>query len=202
MSLNIFISHVSHDIQLASEIAKSLKAYGINAFVAHENIEPTAEWQKEIENFLSKMDCMLCLLSQQFKSSFWCNQEVGYCLGKSVPLISIDIGDIPRGFIGKWQAYKLPRNYYDINNEVSNIIDSINKHADKSESIKSWVVQNFRSSHSYNTTNKLCDALEGVELNQAEVDLIKSAFIENKEVRFAYNITKVLDEDWVKSMKN
>ncbi len=35
--------------QIITNVYENLKKFGISSFVAHENIEPTKEWLKEIE---------------------------------------------------------------------------------------------------------------------------------------------------------
>src|SRR4051812_48308973 len=47
--LRLFISHLAIHRKEASEIKIALQAYGVSAFVAHNDIEPTSEWQNEIE---------------------------------------------------------------------------------------------------------------------------------------------------------
>lgn len=101
----LFISHVSSYHVEASEVAKWLRdKYGIHGFVAHADINPSAVWQDEIETSLSTMDALLALLSPGFSASLWCNQEVGWALGRHSLAIAVRLGEDPRGFAGKFQA--------------------------------------------------------------------------------------------------
>lgn len=101
----LFISHVSASHALASQIATMLRdGFGIHAFVAHADIEPTADWQNEIEAALKSMDAMLALLTPGFSASLWCNQEVGWALGRGCLAISLRAGEDPRGFVGRFQG--------------------------------------------------------------------------------------------------
>jgi hypothetical protein len=52
----IFLSHLATMKVEVSELRDELSRYGIKAFVAHEDIVPTKEWQTEIESALSSMD--------------------------------------------------------------------------------------------------------------------------------------------------
>lgn len=61
--VRLFISHVSSYRSAASKIKAGLLPMGITAFIAHEDVEPTLEWQKEIEIALQSMD-VLCALSR------------------------------------------------------------------------------------------------------------------------------------------
>ncbi|MDH5387163.1 MAG: toll/interleukin-1 receptor domain-containing protein [Gammaproteobacteria bacterium] len=101
--LKLFISHISSDKEIATSFANELINYNVNPFVAHEEIKPTTIWQDEIEKFLKETDCMLIIHTPGYCESIWCNQEVGFALGKGIPHVSIRLGEDPSGFIGKWQ---------------------------------------------------------------------------------------------------
>ena len=59
----LFISHLSTDKLRATNLSGVLKSYSVSCFVAHEDIEPTKEWQVEIEKALFSMDDLTALLS-------------------------------------------------------------------------------------------------------------------------------------------
>jgi hypothetical protein len=100
----LFLSHISPFKKETAELQKSLLSYGITSFVAHEDIEPTKEWQREIEIALKTMDGLAALLTPGFHESKWTDQEVGVAIGRSVPILSIRYGLDPYGFIGKYQG--------------------------------------------------------------------------------------------------
>lgn len=191
--LKLFISHVSTHKAIATDFARELEKYNLQPFVAHEDIEPTAIWQEEIERFLLAADCMLILLNQGYSSSIWCNQEAGFALGREIPHVSIRLGEDPKGFIGKWQAYT-PANPINYPFEASKIIKLIREQASKSERIRSWIIGSFSTSGSYYETNDLCDALRGLVLTASELEQIKSSYEKNSQVRGANKIVNILDE--------
>lgn len=100
----LFISHVAKFKEKASELQNALKIYGISSFVAHSDIEPSREWLDEIEKALHTMDALTAILLDGFKESSWCDQEVGFAVGKSVLIIPIKKDLDPYGFIGKYQS--------------------------------------------------------------------------------------------------
>lgn len=102
----LFISHLTADKERATHVKDILMPYGIHCFVAHEDITPSKEWQVAIENALSSMDALCAILSPDFPKSKWCDQEVGYALGRHKLVIPIDCGIVPYGFMGIWQAIK------------------------------------------------------------------------------------------------
>jgi hypothetical protein len=81
-----------------------LEEYGISSFVAHEDIEPTKEWQEEIEKALFSMDALAAILTSKFNDSKWTDQEVGVAVGRGSLIIPIRKGMDPYGFIGKYQG--------------------------------------------------------------------------------------------------
>lgn len=107
VDLRLFVSHISKDKDKATRLRDCLKPYGITAFVAHEDIEPTVLWQSEIERALAHMHCFLSVHTVGFSASNWTQQEIGFAVARRVKVISLKMGETPTGFIGKEQA--LPR---------------------------------------------------------------------------------------------
>jgi nucleoside 2-deoxyribosyltransferase len=103
--LYVFISHLAIYRKWASDLQEALFAYGISGFVAHNDIEPTAEWQNEIELALSTCDALVALLHDKFHESKWTDQEIGFAMGRAVPVFSVRFGENPYGFIGRFQAF-------------------------------------------------------------------------------------------------
>lgn len=102
--LRLFLSHVSaHKVSVA-KLKNELGRRGISAFVAHEDITPSLEWQNEIELALRSMHALAALLTPDFHPSNWTDQEVGFALGKGVLVVPIRLGSDPYGFIGKVQG--------------------------------------------------------------------------------------------------
>lgn len=102
--LKLFLSHLSSFKEQTSLLQKSLMKYGISAFVAHEDIEPTKEWQLEIEKALFTMDALVAILTPGFNESKWTDQEIGVAIGRNVLVIPIRKGLDPYGFFGKFQG--------------------------------------------------------------------------------------------------
>jgi len=102
--LRLFLSHISTFKIRTAQLQKMLKEYGISSFVAHEDIEPTQEWQDEIEKALHSMDALCAILTPKFCESKWTDQEIGVAVGRNVLVIPIRKGIDPYGFIGKYQG--------------------------------------------------------------------------------------------------
>ncbi len=102
----LFLSHLSTYKKNVAALQATLKQYGVSAFVAHVDIEPTKEWQDEIEAGLFSMDALAAILMPGFKDSNWTDQEVGVAFGRGVLVVPIIHGQNPYGFIGKYQGLK------------------------------------------------------------------------------------------------
>lgn len=103
--LRLFITHLSSHREYAAELKNDLQNYGISCFVAHNDIEPTLEWQAEIESALATCDALIALLHPDFHKSSWTDQEIGFAMGRGVPVCSVRFGDDPYGFVSRFQAF-------------------------------------------------------------------------------------------------
>ena len=121
----LFISHVSLIKDKASLLQKALVDYGISAFVAHEDIEPTQEWQIEIEKALFSMDALVALITPEFSQSKWADQEIGVAIGRGVVIVPVRRGADPHGFIGKYQGFQsVGKSVADVASGIFNILGS------------------------------------------------------------------------------
>jgi len=101
----LFLSHVSADKELVATLANDLRPYGISAFVAHDDIEPTKEWEAEIRLALATCDALTCVLTEGFPASRWTDQEVGFAIGRGLLVVPIGLEIDPYGFMARHQSY-------------------------------------------------------------------------------------------------
>lgn len=102
--LKLFLSHLVVHKNMVGEIKRGLAAYGIDAFVAHDSIEPTKEWMEVIDAALMSCDAGAAFLHKGFSESRWCDQEVGYLLARRVPVLPLMFENTPYGFLSKYQG--------------------------------------------------------------------------------------------------
>ena len=103
--LKVFITHLAAHRKCVAELQEALWDYGMSGFVAHSDIEPTQEWQTEIETALATCVALVALLHPDFHLSSWTDQEIGFAMGRSVPVFSVRFGQDPYGFIGRFQGF-------------------------------------------------------------------------------------------------
>src|SRR5262249_2168653 len=88
----LFISH-THEHKAAVGWQKGgLALLGIDAFVAHDDIEPSREWQVVIEEALASCDAVAAWLTPDSPDSHWTDQEVGFCVGRTIQVIPVQVG--------------------------------------------------------------------------------------------------------------
>ena len=103
--LKVFISHLTSHREQAAHIQAAMQKFGMSGFVAHNDINPTLEWQIEIETALSTCDVLVALIHPGFVERKWCDQEIGFALGRGVPVFTVRCGADPHGFASRFQAF-------------------------------------------------------------------------------------------------
>jgi hypothetical protein len=100
----LFLSHVSRHKVAVSSLKEALWLCGVDAFVAHEDIEPSLDWQREIELGLRSMHALAAIITPDFHNSRWTDQEVGWALGRGIPVVPVRLGADPYGLAGRFQG--------------------------------------------------------------------------------------------------
>jgi hypothetical protein len=102
--LRLFVSHLAKRKKQAALLQQNRLSYQISSFIAHVDIEPTKKWQDEIELALSTADALVAMLTPGFHESKWTDQEIGFAMGRSLPILTIRLGEDPYGFLAREQA--------------------------------------------------------------------------------------------------
>ena len=170
----IFLSHKAEYKVETAKIQKQLATYGIASFVAHNDIEPTREWQDEIENALHTMDVLVALMTEGFQQSNWTDQEIGFALGRKKQVIAVRMGTDPYGFIGRYQA---------VTATWENATDNILKSLMKDEKMVDIFIDLMKGCNSFATGNKLAEYLPYIEsINKQQAKEMITVFTENNQV--------------------
>ncbi len=104
--LRAFLSYSSKDKKFAGSIKGLLEIYNVDAFLAHEDISPAADWQQTILKSLNRCSLFIPLITKQnFHDSLWTDQECGIALARGKVILPI-VSRIPYGFLEKFQAYR------------------------------------------------------------------------------------------------
>jgi hypothetical protein len=107
--VSAFISYSTKEKQYGAQVKRILVEYGIESFLAHEDLKVSEEWKERILEELLHCDIFIPLLSKAFRESDWAPQEIGVIAGRQdvavIPL-SID-GTMPFGFILHLQGKRI-----------------------------------------------------------------------------------------------
>lgn len=168
--LFIFASHLSAERRFVGAIREELERFGVTLFVAHDSIPDDATWQQEIEKALDTADAGLVFLHPGFKESDWCPQEVGWLLGRHVPVMALNFGVTPYGPLGKLQAG--PERSTVPQLIAEKVLDRLTKQESLLGGLVASLVKAMQQSGSFNRTDRIwkylrelgCDANQSAEL--------------------------------------
>ncbi|UOD83349.1 TIR domain-containing protein [Paenarthrobacter ureafaciens] len=103
--IRLFASHLASQKRLVKSVADALEIFSVSLFVAHVDIAIDDEWHAAIESNLQSVDAGVVFLHPKFNESTWCDQEVGWLLGRGVPVFTLKFAhQDPYGPLGKKQA--------------------------------------------------------------------------------------------------
>lgn len=183
----LFISHLAENKLQAHALKDALARYQIAAFVAHEDIEPSAEWQNEIESALRTMDALLAMLVPSFISSRWCDQEVGYALGRRRFVLGLRMGADPHGFLGKYQGLAVAG--LDAPNVARMVFDILVSHEVTTQRMTESLVERLVRSSSWDASKHTMTLLEkSKSLNSGQIARLLSSIEENIDVGQAFGV--------------
>jgi len=198
----LFISHLASFKTTIGYLKNELEKYGISAFVAHEDIEPTKQWQDEIEKGLFSMNALCAVLMPGFKESNWTDQEVGVAIGRQVLIISIRRGLDPYGFIGKYQGYQA------IGKNVDQVAEEIFKIVSTNEKTKAMFLKTLSDLILFANSSDLglerLKAFKKIEnLPLSSVEDLRNKIVDNqnlKNAKFVKSFNSLADIYFVKSL--
>jgi TIR domain len=197
----LFVSHLASERKFAGQLQEALLPYGISAFVAHNDIEPTLEWQSQIEAALATADSLVALLHPKFHVSKWTDQEIGFAMGRGLPVFAMRFGQDPYGFIGRFQAFtggeKTPIEL------AQELFDAYRKNKQTQKRMAEVLVTLFEESTSFAGSKARIGYLEELEVWDASfVPRIKAALKSNSQISDSWGVpdrVKVLAKKWAGS---
>lgn len=189
----LFISHRTTRCKEASLLSASLNHYGITSFVAPDQIKPTDAWLSKMEAAIFSSDAIIGLISSDFTESLWTDQELGIAYGRNIPILTVNMGIDPYGFIGKYQAmryeespleFKLARAVYYVLKSISTITDKM----------QSALANSLKNSSSYEEAKSRMELLlEYDSISEKSREIIERAQKDNSQVRDCYFVNSTME---------
>lgn len=185
--LRLFLSHLAENREFAGALKEELDEYGISCFVAHDDIEPTAEWEDQILLALSTSEVLIALLHSGFKSSNWTDQEVGFCMGRGIPSFSVRFDQDPYGFIGRFQAFNGDRKSPE--DLAKEIFDKLRTHKQTERRMAEIIVTRFENSYSFQNAKSNMRLLEELGIwNPGFSERVRGAAHSNSQVAGSWGV--------------
>jgi hypothetical protein len=185
--LRLFISHLATQRAFAGELQENLFRYGISSFVAHNDIEPTSEWQTQIEMALGTCDALVALLHDKFHASNWTDQEIGFAMGRGVPTFAVRLGETPYGFIGRFQAFNGTNK--EPNKLARELFDCYRKNKQTEKQMAEVVVSLFEVSDSFAIAKERMGYLEEIQTwDSSFAARIRSAVSANSQIDGSWGV--------------
>ena len=196
-NLKMFISFSNKDGKEAEKIQKFFKTCGLDCFLSKTNMEISDEYKNKIYQNILDADIFIYLLSEESKSSDWCDQEMGmafmkYKFEKSILFVVSNDGTIPYGFLSSFHAgFTYEANYLtEIARKIdekfdSSLIDSINQYQNDSLNLK---IKELFTVKSFNGARDLLVYINhnAENLNEKQLEMICNASLSNNQIYGAF----------------
>lgn len=128
------------------------------------------------------MDALLAYISDDFSSSSWTNQEVGFALGKNIPILPFAVGANPEGFISVMQAKKYT--YDSFKKDIIGMLTNTRMVSrDLHRVVCDVIISHFSDSYSFATASTRFELIEDVKyLEQHQIRGVIDAFNANDQI--------------------
>lgn len=183
----LFISHTSANKVKAHALKQYLAEYHIAAFVAHDDIVPIEQWEPEIERALRTSDALAAIMTPDFIESRWCDQEVGFALGRGKLVIPLCSETTPYGFLGKYQSFNAKGLLAPV--VAEQIYNLLLGHSLTSHRMADAIVDRMANSISFDVSRRTIALLEKLtHLNDSQVTKLIQSTESNRQVRDAIGV--------------
>ncbi len=166
--IHIFLGHKHDDVSIADAIKQCLERFGIEAFVAHRDITPSAIWRQTIlEHLQGKCNVFAPILTDEFRNSLWTDQETGIAVQKGLPIVPIKVHRDPYGFIDDRQAVLLKTGEY-LKMCLGLLVGLGTQHPMLGRAARLCLAKGLGSCESYDEAGLVAETLERLEPFSAE----------------------------------
>jgi hypothetical protein len=117
-----------------------------------------------------------------FRGSHWCQQEVGWALGRGVPIIGLRAGEDPPGFIAANQALSAdPAKHAET---AKGVVKLLAKDGRTASLTRETLIARIEETESWEWLRELIDCLVGIgEVTPDQLDRLRRASVENEHLR-------------------
>lgn len=189
MGISAFLSYSHQDRQLAGLTKGFLDLYRFDTFLAHEDLQPSEEWQKTILLRLKDCTIFLPLLTDAFTKSDWTDQETGIAVGLKKIIVPLKVTINPYGFISKYQAQFLDGD--NVHDACWNVVKTLASNPKVADGIKDGVIQLFGDSGSFGSAAGSATKLQSLEpFNDEQLNEIVRVSSKNNQIYSGFDARK------------
>jgi len=196
-TLRVFVSYANKDKLLAGALKKCLERFGLDVFLAHEDIMPTLEWQKKTLSKIKQTNVLIALLTNNFRDADYTAQEIGVAIALQKLIISLKADVDPYGFINKYQAFKFTYDEskdsdgitsYDCTKSCAEIIKVLSYYKEHAYPLKGSLIRALSSSGNFRNSNEIAELLDKFKgWAPAQLSMLMRSGIENRQVYEAHD---------------
>lgn len=170
----VFISHLEKRKKEVYALKQKFSDFGIDCFVAHADITPETEWHQTIEDALFSADACVAVLTEGYKDSEWCDQEIGCAYGRGIPVHPLKIDLAPYGIIGKLQG---------INCNWENVFANLFPLILKDEKAKDAYISAIEHCITFSDANTLASVFPLIDtFNDSQINRLMTAWTKNSQL--------------------
>lgn len=183
--IRIFLSYSTLNKIGAGKIKTWLSNMGFNVFLAHEDIEPSLEWQTVIIQNLESCHIFIPIITKEFVQSKWTDQESGIAFTRKKLIIPISVdGNNPHGFIGIYQGLPMDREYME--KAFVKIVKAIIKNKKYASVVIDLLINSLGSSRTFASSEWKTSIISEYEsFTKEQFDLLLKTSAENSQIYIA-----------------
>ena len=153
--ISVFISYSTEDAPFAGIFKTKLeKCWNFNVFTAHEDLEPSSEWEREIVRHLESCEVFLPLITNNFHALRWTDQESGIAFAKGKIVLPICFDELtPYGFLNRYQAFRHPADTSErgMGNSIRDVVSVLEKQGFSRRTLEGSII-GLENSYSFDMT--------------------------------------------------
>lgn len=191
-SINVFLSHSDIDKEIAGSIKEKLGKYEINVFLAHTDLEGGTEWESKLFAEIQNCDLFLILLTENYHSGRFTDQETGIALSFPKPILPICIDKTrPYGFMSRYQGLVCKPDFPQ--NNIDKIVKRCKALTKTEPSIIDMLIKRLRNAHSFSEAHSISKMIEEHrEFTSEQIHALSNAYLENLEVSHSYMAAPII----------
>jgi len=158
--LQLFASHLSSQRGFVGNVATYLRGLNIELFAAHDSIPMDAPWEADIVDALKGSHGGVAFIHADFHDSYYCMQEIGWMLGRDLPVARLLLGESPKGLLGGLQGRSL------VNRQTEEVATAILDWVAKQPTLELHFAESLscalESSPNFNRTDRIWNYLKAI----------------------------------------